>query len=212
MYVVKFGKPGIQSRTLIEKKDCKIEKKFPECSSHTAGLPVPSSIGHEFFIAPVACRSLAFVDWVQLLRCRCFQKASSLDLIFLSMGECCLYCRGKNWWKEWWVDRLEPGKVEATAAAQMDEEVPSVSGSHGNLADRHHCRIVGRELRVNVTTGLTHFTFLSMQRQNRQRTSQLHKYKQTYLWSFMKDAHWLSILFCTPVAVHCQKNKTRYSY
>lgn len=44
------------------------------------------------------------------------------------------------------MDRLEPGKVEATAAAQMDEEVPSVSGSHGNLADRHHRRIVGREL------------------------------------------------------------------
>lgn len=39
--------------------------------------------------------------------------------------------------------RLELGKVEEIAAAQMDGEVPSVSGSHGNLSERHHPGFLG---------------------------------------------------------------------
>lgn len=62
--------------------------------------------------------------------------------------------------------RLERGEVEAIAAAQMDGEVPSMSGSHGNLSHRSHRRIVGRELRVMVTTGLAHFTLHLTQRQS----------------------------------------------
>lgn len=33
--------------------------------------------------------------------------------------------------------RLVLAMVEAIATAQMDEEVHSVSGSHGNLSDKH---------------------------------------------------------------------------
>lgn len=56
--------------------------------------------------------------------------------------------------------------MEAIAAAQMDGEVPSMSGSHGNLSESSHHGIVGRELRVMVTTGLVHFTLHFMQRQS----------------------------------------------
>lgn len=34
--------------------------------------------------------------------------------------------------------------MEAIAAAQMDGEVPSMSGSHGNLSDKSHHGIVER--------------------------------------------------------------------
>lgn len=57
-------------------------------------------------------------------------------------------------------------KVEATAAAQADREVPSVSGSHGNLSDRSQHGIVGRWFRVMVTTGSTRFTPHFIERQN----------------------------------------------
>lgn len=53
--------------------------------------------------------------------------------------------------------------MEAIVAAQMDGEVPLMSGSHGNVSERSHQGIVGRELRVMVTTGLAHFTFYFMQ-------------------------------------------------
>lgn len=45
--------------------------------------------------------------------------------------------------------------MEAIAAAQMEGEVPSMSGSHGNLSHRSHHKIVGSELRVVVTTGFS---------------------------------------------------------
>lgn len=43
--------------------------------------------------------------------------------------------------------RLVLGVVEVTAAAQMDEEVNSVSGRHGNLPDKDHRWVVRREFR-----------------------------------------------------------------
>lgn len=59
--------------------------------------------------------------------------------------------------------KLELDELEAIAAAQMDGEVPSMSGSHGNLSERSHHR---RELRVMVTTSLAHFTLHFTQRQS----------------------------------------------
>lgn len=44
--------------------------------------------------------------------------------------------------------RLVLGMVEAISTAQMDEEVHLVSGSHGNLSDKHHHyreRVLGDE-------------------------------------------------------------------
>lgn len=67
--------------------------------------------------------------------------------------------------KEEEMEGLELDKVEEIAT-QMDGEVPSMSGSHGNLSDRSHHRIVGRELRVVVTTGLAHFTLHFPSRQS----------------------------------------------
>lgn len=51
------------------------------------------------------------------------------------------------------MEGLELGKVEEIAG-RMDGEVPSMSGSHGNLSDKSHRRIVGRELRVVIRTAL----------------------------------------------------------
>lgn len=67
--------------------------------------------------------------------------------------------------KEEEMEGLELDKVEEIAT-QMDGEVPSMSGSHGNLSDRSHHGTVGRELRVVVTTGLAHFTFHFTSRQS----------------------------------------------
>lgn len=55
------------------------------------------------------------------------------------------------------MEDLELDKVEEIAT-QMDGEVPSMSGSHGNLLDRSHHGICGKELRVVVTAGLAHCT------------------------------------------------------
>lgn len=48
--------------------------------------------------------------------------------------------------------RLVLGMVEVTAAAQMDEEVNSVSGSHGNPPDKDHHWMVRRESSEMITT------------------------------------------------------------
>lgn len=56
--------------------------------------------------------------------------------------------------------------MEAISTAQMDGEVPSMSGSHGNPSHRSHHRIFGRELRVVLTTGLPHSTLHFTQRQS----------------------------------------------
>lgn len=56
--------------------------------------------------------------------------------------------------------------MEAIATAQMDGEVPPMSGSHGNLSHRSHHGVVGSELRVMVTTGLAYLTLHITQRQS----------------------------------------------
>lgn len=120
------------------------------------------------------------------------------------------------------ADGLEPGKVEATAAVQMDEEVPPMSGSHGNLADRHHRRTVGRELRVMIATGLTHFTFLFMRRQNilffwrrrnRLRCAEKANVETNGIFVIIYERHTLSLSFILHTCSRAlPKNKMRYSY
>lgn len=62
--------------------------------------------------------------------------------------------------------------MEAIAAAQVDGEVPSVSGCHGNRSHRSQHRVVASEWREScwscemLTTSLTHLTLHFTQRQS----------------------------------------------